>query len=98
MTIKILKQGQLPEEITYKFVCRACLTEFTAQRKDGKLHSDQRDGQWLEVKCPLCGYSCGSSTEYKESKLVYPPGVRTTIGPKFQDRPPNFSDDPTGYY
>lgn len=78
MTIKILKQGRLPEEVTYKFICNHCATEFTAQQRDGKVRHDQRDGDSLEVKCPLCSHSCYSDKEYKEPEktLQYPPGVR----------------------
>lgn len=80
MAIKILKQGRLPEEVTYKFGCNNCATEFTAQKKDGVVGSDQREGTRLEVACPLCHHKCISWNEYKEPKYeqapVYPPGVR----------------------
>jgi hypothetical protein len=66
MTIKILKQGRLPEEVTYKFGCNNCATEFTAQKKDCKAGSDQRDGPWLEVACPLCNKQVTSQQEYKD--------------------------------
>lgn len=80
MTIKILKQGRLPEEVTYKFGCHHCQTEFTAQAKDGKVGSDQREGTWLEVACPLCHHKCTSWKEYEEPDVtqtpMYGPGVR----------------------
>ena len=80
MTIKILKQGRLPEEVTYKFGCNNCKTEFTAQKKDGVVRSDQFQRNWLEVACPLCHHRCTPWSEYKEPKYdrapVYPPGVR----------------------
>lgn len=85
MAIKILKQGRLPEEVTYKFSCGHCKTEFTAQVKDGKLCYDQRNGNWVEVACPVCAWKCISCNEVKESVYtgfpVYPPGVRGTTWP-----------------
>lgn len=75
MTIKILKQGRLPEEVTYKFTCGHCRTEFTAQAKDGKVQSDQREGSWLEVACPLCHHKCTSWDEHKEPDNSYHHGV-----------------------
>lgn len=65
MTIKILKQGRLPEEVTYKFGCNNCKTEFTAQKKDGVVRSDQFQRNWLEVACPLCHHRCTPWSEYK---------------------------------
>lgn len=74
MTIKILKQGRLLEEVTYKFACHHCATEFTAQRKDGKVNDDQREGRSLEVNCPLCSTKCYSWSEHREldTQLQYP--------------------------
>lgn len=78
MTIKILKQGRLPEEVTYKFICHHCATEFTAQRKDGNVGYDDHEGRRLEVNCPLCSTECNSWCEYRESdtQLQYPHGKR----------------------
>lgn len=100
MTIKILKQGRLPEEVTYKFTCGHCRTEFTAQAKDGKVQSDQRDGSWLVVACPLCHNKCTSWNEYKEPAIERPlpirPGWQDHVVEKYpNDRWPSFSEDPT---
>ena len=61
MTIKILRQGKLPEEIKYEFECYNCKTIFTATSADGKRVHDQRDGDYTEVYCPTCGYRCTST-------------------------------------
>ena len=66
MTIKILKQGKLPEDIQYAFECYNCKTEFVATNADGKRVHAQRDGDYTEVNCPTCGYRCTSQKEYTE--------------------------------
>ena len=66
MTIKILKQGKLPEDIQYAFECYNCKTEFVATNADGKRVQEQRDGDYTEVNCPTCGYRCTSQKEYTE--------------------------------
>lgn len=65
MSIEIIKQGRLPEEKRWSFICRNCDTHFTAQKKDGQYFSNQRDGEALTVSCPLCKTSVTSYTEYK---------------------------------
>lgn len=95
MTIKILKQGRLPEEVTYKFLCNNCVTEFTAQKKDCKVGSGQRVGNWLEVACPICQYKCTSWNEYKEPErthasaggVVWPRGGWNDYILEFQNQP-----------
>jgi uncharacterized protein with PIN domain len=56
--MKIIKQGELPEEKEYSATCSNCKTEFEFLRKEGKVHFDQRDGNSVVVKCPLCQKSC----------------------------------------
>lgn len=101
MTIKILKQGRLPEEVTYKFNCNNCKTEFTAQKKDGKVGCDQREGTWLEVACLLCHHKCTSWSEYKEPDVtqtpMYGPGGRgwQDYGMEEYPKPPSWKEDTT---
>lgn len=90
MTIKILKQGRLPEEVTYKFGCHHCSTEFTAQKKDGVVGHDQREGIWLAVACPLCHHKCTSWSEYKVPATIDEARVRgwQDYGMEEYPRPP----------
>lgn len=52
--MEIIKKGKLPEEKTYECVCSYCKTEFRFQRKEAEFVYDQRDGNALTIKCPLC--------------------------------------------
>lgn len=58
--MKILKQGQLPEDKEFTTTCRRCKTEFQFKKSEGKETSDQRDGNYVSINCPLpgCGNLC----------------------------------------
>lgn len=53
--MKIIKKGELPEEKIYTFDCRRCKSKVEAQQKEGKIQFDQRDGDCVIFKCPVCG-------------------------------------------
>lgn len=55
--MKVLKQGLKPTERWYKGTCYSCGTEVEFQRKEAELVSDQRDGDYVKVKCPTCNGS-----------------------------------------
>lgn len=65
MTIKIIKQGKLPQEREYMFRCYNCKTEFSATEADGKRYFDQLGGDYIEVICPLCEHECTSTERLK---------------------------------
>lgn len=53
--MEILKRGTPPPERVYEAVCRVCETEFRFQRSEGKVEYDQRDGNFIQICCPVCG-------------------------------------------
>jgi hypothetical protein len=55
--MKIIKAGKLPQNQTYKTSCANCKTEFEFEKGEAEFVSDQRDGDYLKVPCPLPG--CG---------------------------------------
>jgi hypothetical protein len=52
--MEIIKKGQPKNEKTYHATCRDCGTRIKFQRKEAKETFDQRDGNYLTVKCPVC--------------------------------------------
>ena len=52
--MKIIKKGKLPEKRVYRAHCPHCKTIFSFEKHEAKLEGDQRDGDFLRVKCPLC--------------------------------------------
>lgn len=56
MTIQVVEQGQIPAERPYAGTCDCCKTKIECLREDGRIvHSrDQRDPDYIAVKCPLC--------------------------------------------
>jgi len=52
--MRIIKRGIPPEEREYQVTCHSCRTEFLFERKEATFHGDQRDGDYLEIKCPVC--------------------------------------------
>lgn len=65
MTIRIIKEGRLPENDTYRCTCRHCKTVFEFQKKDAKSGYDQRDGSWMTINCPLCSKNVNVSASDK---------------------------------
>ncbi|MDC2859041.1 hypothetical protein [Delftia sp. DT-2] len=56
--MKIIKQGQPPETRTYQCTCRECATVFEFEQREAKFVFDQRDGDFLQINCPVCGTQC----------------------------------------
>jgi len=56
--MKIITPGNLPEEKIYKTTCSNCKCVFEFAKKEGSIHSDQREGSWIEISCPFCGKTC----------------------------------------
>ena len=54
--MKIVKQGKVDDNI-YRGTCRNCGTEIEFDKNEAKYVSDQRDGDFLTMRCPT--YRCG---------------------------------------
>lgn len=53
--MKILKNGDLRKFNQVKeFSCHYCGCVFEANKNEYTLHDDQRDGPWIEIRCPCC--------------------------------------------
>jgi len=52
--MKIIQQGTLPEEITYRVDCSNCRTIFEFEQREGRVVYDQRDGNAVVINCPTC--------------------------------------------
>lgn len=57
--MEILSVGKLPSEKEYTTTCGSCHTRFKFKRGEASYHSDQRDGDYLLIRCPLAG--CGKN-------------------------------------
>jgi hypothetical protein len=55
--MKVLKLGIKPAERVFQATCRDCQCEFEFQRKEANMTTDQRDGDFLSIACPTCGYT-----------------------------------------
>lgn len=52
--VKIIKRGTPPDTKPRKATCRDCGTKIEFAVKEAKYVSDQRDGDILQIKCPVC--------------------------------------------
>jgi len=52
--MEIIQRGQKPEEKPYRVTCRTCDTVFEFLRSEAKYVPDQRDGDYVEINCPVC--------------------------------------------
>lgn len=59
--MKIIKEGRPPEKKVYRGNCRYCETVIEFERIEATYRSDNRDGDYLEIQCPVCGKVITSS-------------------------------------
>lgn len=55
MAIEVLRPGITSAQITYTAECSRCYCKVRFTGADGKITSDQRDGDFMTVTCPTCG-------------------------------------------
>jgi len=56
--MRIIKEGQKPEDKLYTLTCRKCKCEFEFKQIEAKINYDQRDGNFLSIRCPCCNEQC----------------------------------------
>jgi len=54
MAIEVTKRGTPRSDRPCEFSCRECGSEMRATIKDGTYVSDQRDGDAVKFRCPVC--------------------------------------------
>lgn len=59
--VRIVKLGKLPSEKVYSGKCTNCKTEVEFKRGAANYVPDQRDGDMLQVSCPLCRFLISTS-------------------------------------
>lgn len=71
MAVEVVKRGELPGNRKYKGTCGYCQTQIKCIQSDGKLVAarDQRDGDRLEVKCPVCAKNINAYADYGTSYM-----------------------------
>lgn len=52
--MKIIKRGVVPGEKSVTTTCENCETKFKFLRQEATQRYDQRDGDYLEIHCPVC--------------------------------------------
>jgi hypothetical protein len=52
--VEIISRGVLPSEKTYETTCPNCGTWLRLNRGEDKFTSDNRDGDFLTISCPVC--------------------------------------------
>ncbi len=56
--VKIISEGQDPQDVEHEIKCRRCKTVFSFVAREAKFNADYRDGDYLSIACPKCGYIC----------------------------------------
>ena len=52
--MEILKRGEVRAK-THDTICGNCNSHLRVGKCDGKYVSDQRDGDYIDTNCPVCG-------------------------------------------
>lgn len=59
--MKIIKEGKKPEDLWHQPTCYNCKTVVEFQVFEGTITREQRDGDYVTVSCPICGYNINSA-------------------------------------
>lgn len=59
--MKIIERGTMPGDRDWQATCTHCRTRFEFKQSEGEFHTDQRDGDYVTVKCPVCTQTCYGS-------------------------------------
>lgn len=54
--MEVLKRGNPPNEKVYEAECRQCHSLLRFEQVEARLVPDRRDGDYLEIPCPVCRY------------------------------------------
>lgn len=71
MAIEVIRRGHLPENDQFEAVCHRCKSQLRFLRSDAKHTSDQRDGDFVTITCPVC-----QSPVHAQSSSGKPPPPR----------------------
>lgn len=52
--MKILERGTPPEDRVYVSTCRNCKSKIEFLQSEGRIYYDPRDGNFIQVLCPVC--------------------------------------------
>lgn len=52
--MEIIKEGKLPEDKEAEGTCNRCDTVIFVTRGEGEVVHDQRDGDYVVYRCPVC--------------------------------------------
>lgn len=55
--VHIIERGTPPGDEPIETKCRRCTTKFSFTEGEAKRIPDQRDGDYLEIACPVCSAS-----------------------------------------
>ena len=53
--MEIIERGTLPSDRVHEGRCDTCRTKVRFKQSEAKYVPDQRDGDFLQVGCPVCG-------------------------------------------
>jgi hypothetical protein len=56
--MKIIERGQQPKQKLYTIRCRHCQSKFEFEQSEAKVVRDQRDGDYVQIACPVCFTNC----------------------------------------
>ena len=52
--MRIIKEGNKHLGVEVEVICRQCQSELGVKKSDGRIVYDHRDGDYIEVQCPVC--------------------------------------------
>lgn len=52
--VRIISEGVPPCQVEHQVQCNQCKTVFAFTIREAKMHYDFRDGDYMEIACPVC--------------------------------------------
>lgn len=73
MAIEVINRGHLPENDQFEAKCNHCKSDLRFLRSDARFTSDQRDGDFVTVDCPVCSHAVHVASS--KGRPSVPPGA-----------------------
>ncbi len=78
--VEVVIKGDGPEERMYRATCRHCQSLLQFTRSEATFTSDQRDGDYVSVICPVCSSSVNVAENSYQNKPISDAAIRRQTG------------------
>lgn len=78
--VEVIVKGSAPEDRVYRATCRHCSSLLAFKRSEAIFTSDQRDGDYVSVICPVCSSSVNVAANSYQNKPISDAAIKRQTG------------------